>query len=369
MSAPLPPDIDRAPGLLACFWAPFPVTVALVGIRFYCRSARNDLGYDDWTMLFAWIQYIIAAALSTAMVLRGGARHTAYIDPADLPYILKLQIIDQVPAALAAVLGKISVALFIMRITGRTSRWRRWFLIIHIVVYTLVTIINLCILLGQCRPIQALWDTSLRLTGKAKCLDASVDTDFTMLLSSLGAYIDFVLALLPLTFIVELKVGLRKRIALFFILGLGAIAGVCACIKTSRFIAASDPTDPTWNSYSLYIWAFLEISLLIIAACIPPSKPLWDFLVNGRPIKPSSSGNHDTGSNTSYRIGVVKTSVKALAKTGKWAPDDGENLLRREGASKSIYQTVDITQTLQEHRLPGESTTSISRVELAHFAK
>lgn len=121
--------------------------------------------------------------MATAMELHGGARHIGYISDADLLYISKFQIINQVPAALSATLGKISVALFIMRISGRTSKWRRWFLIVHITLYTLVTIINLCVLLGQCRPIQALWNQSLKTTGQAKCLDPKIDTDITMLQS------------------------------------------------------------------------------------------------------------------------------------------------------------------------------------------
>ena len=40
---------------------------------------------------------------------------------------------------------------------------------------------------------------------------------------TLGAYLDFVLAILPLSFIIELKVELRKRIVLCLILGLGIV--------------------------------------------------------------------------------------------------------------------------------------------------
>ncbi|KAE8381898.1 hypothetical protein BDV26DRAFT_289099 [Aspergillus bertholletiae] len=350
MTAALPPDVDRAPNLLICFWVPFPFTVALVGTRFYCRGARKQLGYDDWTILLAWMLYTAAAAMSTSMLLRGGARHTVHIDPANIRFVFKMQILNQVPAALSAMLGKISVALFIMRISGRTSKWRRWFLIIHITLYTLLTIINLCILLGQCRPIQALWDQSVRQSGQAKCLDPSIDTDVTMFQSSFGAYLDFVLALLPLTFIMELNVGLRKRIILCLILGLGIVAGICACIKTSKFNAAANPTDPTWNSYSLYLWAFLEIPLVIIAACIPPSKPIWDFLVKGQPIRTSSDSSYTAGSTGSYRIGFVKTSVHARSKTSERVVEDGELLLNGKGAAQNIRQTVHITQTSRERQ-------------------
>ena len=260
MAAALPPNDNRAPNLLCCFWVPFPFTVAIVATRFYCRGARKDFGYDDWTVLLAWVKrsspfhethgqvltlpsqmlYTVSVAMSTSMELHGGGRHAVYIGQSDLLYIGKLQIITQVPAALSAMLGKISVALFIMRISGRTSKWRRWFLSIHITIYTIITIINIAILLGQCRPIQALWDPSIKLSGNAKCLDPSVNTDITLVQSckiypplgqsldlltripsAFGAYLDFALAILPLSFIVELKIALQKRIVLCLILGLG----------------------------------------------------------------------------------------------------------------------------------------------------
>ncbi|PYH81628.1 hypothetical protein BO82DRAFT_402155 [Aspergillus uvarum CBS 121591] len=377
MSAALPPDENRAVSLLLCFWIPFPFTVGLVVTRFYCRGMRKDLGYDDWTILVAWMLYTAATAMSTAMELRGGARHVAYLSAEEILYIGKMQIINQFPAALSAMCGKISVALFIMRISGRTSKWRRWFLTVHIVLYFCLTVLSLCILIGQCKPVQALWDMSLRTSGQATCLDARINTDITMLQSAFGAYLDFVLALLPLSFIVDLKVSLRKRIVLFCILSLGIVAGVCACIKTSEFIPATGGTDPTWDGYALYLWAFLEIPLVIIAACIPPSKPIWDFLVKGQPIRPSSnhsSSNYTgtgSGSTGSYRIGFVKTSVRAQKSHHKHAAkrisgrgaDDGVNLIVHGGkggaAKNNIQQTVLITQTSRERGSPRQSETSV----------
>lgn len=140
-------------------------------------------------------------------------------------------------------------------------------------------------------------------------------------------------------------------------------AGICACIKTSKFTAAINTTDPTWNSYSLYLWTFLEVPLVIIAACIPPSTPIWDFLIKGQPIKLSTSSSYTADSTTSFRIGFIKTSVHARSKTSKNGPvDDGHKLLHGEGAAQSIQQTVLITQTSDERPSPRGSSTNFSPV-------
>ena len=54
---PLPPDGDqnRAPQLLALFWAPFPITAVLVSTRLFVRLRLKNLGWDDYLMFIAWV--------------------------------------------------------------------------------------------------------------------------------------------------------------------------------------------------------------------------------------------------------------------------------------------------------------------------
>ena len=52
---PLDGDRNRAPALLALFWTPFPLTVALICARIFVRLRFKNLGMDDYAMLFAWV--------------------------------------------------------------------------------------------------------------------------------------------------------------------------------------------------------------------------------------------------------------------------------------------------------------------------
>lgn len=53
-----PPDGDqnRAPALLAIFWAPFVLTVALLSARIFVRIKSQTLGVDDYSMFLAWVR-------------------------------------------------------------------------------------------------------------------------------------------------------------------------------------------------------------------------------------------------------------------------------------------------------------------------
>ena len=139
------------------------------------------LGATQLTNFSKQVLYVIGLVLSTLMVQHGGVRHIEYVATSDLLFVLKLEIINQPFGVFGALFGKSSVALFISRISGHTSRWRRLFLIINVVLYAVISVVNVAVLLGQCRPISALWDQSLLRSGHATCIEPMINTDISML--------------------------------------------------------------------------------------------------------------------------------------------------------------------------------------------
>ena len=55
----LPPNEDRAPILLGVYWGLFPLTVAVMSLRFYTRTITRQIGWDDWFMLAAWVIFLL----------------------------------------------------------------------------------------------------------------------------------------------------------------------------------------------------------------------------------------------------------------------------------------------------------------------
>lgn len=163
--SPLPPDVDRSTPLQTSFWVPFAFTVPVLIARFYVRIARKRLGIDDWFMLIGWILYTVALALSSALVARGATRHIWYLSPGDTLAILKLQMLGQAIGIPGFCFAKLSVALLLTRLLDDTSRWRKWFLYLHIFVYFALGITVVGLLFGQCRPARALWEPHLLADG------------------------------------------------------------------------------------------------------------------------------------------------------------------------------------------------------------
>ena len=75
---PPPPDGDqnRAPALLAIFWTPFPVIVALLCARFFVRIRIKNLGLDDYIMFLAWVRALdTRSGFSRADIMPGVISH------------------------------------------------------------------------------------------------------------------------------------------------------------------------------------------------------------------------------------------------------------------------------------------------------
>ena len=284
--------------------------------------------------------------MTTAIVNDGGVRHIEYLPPNKLEVVLKLQYVNQPFGILCVWFGKSSVALLLLRLMENTSKWRKLFLWINIVLYFAISIASLATTYAQCSPTRALWEPQLRKTGQASCWNPKITSDIDIaqggklsqlslrskreflltevLYEAYGAYLDFALAFMPITIVWEMNVSLRKKLGLCCLLGLGVLyvsfdmvcccandkklsAGICASVKTSYFPSLIDTKDPTWGSYPLYLWAVLELEAVIIAGCVPPSVPLWDFLTRGKPM----TGNSSSGYRSSQRsFKLLRTSKK-----------------------------------------------------------
>ena len=55
-TGPLPPDVNRGPGILIASWIEAGVALFVLSLRLYTRSnIVRSVGWDDWTMVFATV--------------------------------------------------------------------------------------------------------------------------------------------------------------------------------------------------------------------------------------------------------------------------------------------------------------------------
>lgn len=204
----------------------------------------------------------------------GGTRHIYYLEPEKAVYSLKINFIAQPFGIIAVATGKIAVAALYLRILPSISWKIRFFLHGLITITGVLAIITIILTFRQCENIAALWDPSLQPT--TYCWDPAVQINFSIFTASWNAFIDFILALMPIPLVWQLKTTVRRRVGLVMLLGCGLLSGVFASIKTSQLAALFARGDLTWDSFDLFLWVSGEIFVLILCGSIPTSKPLWE---------------------------------------------------------------------------------------------
>ncbi|KAL9134774.1 MAG: hypothetical protein Q9175_004043 [Cornicularia normoerica] len=262
-------DRDRGPQLLAMWWTELSICIVMVAMRFFSRYKLKNFGTDDWLMLIALVTETLAAT-------NGGGRHLYYLKPAEIQKVTKITWIENPLGIMALAIAKMSVAFLILRLVGPSTRWRKWSLYLSIVLTFTIGALACILTFAQCNPPRALWEPTE--VPWAKCWKPSVQSDFAIFTGAYYTFIDMFLALLPITFVWNLNLKRERKIALSMLLGLGVFAGICSAVKVAYLHELSSRADFTWATYDLAAWTGAELFLLVVCACVPTLKPIYDLL-------------------------------------------------------------------------------------------
>ncbi|KAI9643620.1 hypothetical protein NHQ30_008242 [Ciborinia camelliae] len=161
MESPAGGDVDRGPTIMAIMWAQAAVSCLVVALRFWARITIKALGKDDWVMLCTLINFLVFCGFVTVQALHGGDRHLFYIPLDQQEFVIKMTWLLQPFVILAICLGKVSIALLMMRLLSPSPKWPKhflWFCIISCLIFVFIDIIFTYV---QCTPAKALWDPTV----------------------------------------------------------------------------------------------------------------------------------------------------------------------------------------------------------------
>lgn len=158
-------------------------------------------------------------ACSTVLVHYGLGRHEETLSAEEVVQVAKWDWIPQPFSIMNLALVKLSISCLLLRLLGPQARWSRRFLHVNMVLFTLTMAVASILTFVQCDPPRALWEV----VPGAKCWDASVQAGFATFGGAYSAFMDFALALLPLTIIRGLTMSLKRKISLAVLLGFGIL--------------------------------------------------------------------------------------------------------------------------------------------------
>ena len=121
---------------------------------------------------------MVASSLDSVAIHWGMGRHKYYLTDHEFHMALKFEWISNPLAQAAVVTGRISFAIFLLRICD--TPLRRGFLIGMTGLLTLIFVPLICITLAQCTPVAALWNSDLVLNGQATCWNPQIEAIYSV---------------------------------------------------------------------------------------------------------------------------------------------------------------------------------------------
>ncbi|KAK4182336.1 hypothetical protein QBC35DRAFT_445315 [Podospora australis] len=261
-----------------------------VALRCYSRAViLRSFGLDDAIIIPAQI-LTIATALAIGLEAKYGLGKHIWMMPEHhfFPYMKSFYssiIVYNVGVSLA----KISILLQYKRIFSHTIlRQIIKFGLGFLVAWT----ITLCFLLPMaCMPVAAFWDPEV----KGFCLD-NATIWYTM--AGVNVVTDFAIFTMPIPVIHALQLPVAQRAMLFVVFTLGVFPCAVSIYRIRTLHAAAKSTDPTWDNVGAATFSFLELSVGVMAICLPTIKPVLVLFmprIFGSVFNSSRGGNGHSG--------------------------------------------------------------------------
>ncbi|KAL6232462.1 hypothetical protein BDW75DRAFT_232766 [Aspergillus navahoensis] len=304
---------DRSVRLRVVAIAFIPVVCMSLIMRCYMRSkVIKALGWDDGLMVIALLFYIVHVTCVIGGSFYGlGRKFGLDTDFQRIAVAVKYMWIAQLGYGLATDLCKISVCVFLMRLTVKPFHTRLlWILLIYTAIHGAYVVLADLV---RCQPISYNWNqmtldprfTGTCMTPKQSKIIAYVATGSLLLIDiCLGV-------ILPVMMVWNLQMPKQNKLAVLSILCLTVCASVAIIVRIPYMdgYAASDalcalslsPTgapSPVLTlgtpdaAVDMLIWAYIELSLGIIAGNLATLGPLfrtWFGIVTSRGSSASTS--------------------------------------------------------------------------------
>ncbi|KAJ4361311.1 hypothetical protein N0V95_002013 [Ascochyta clinopodiicola] len=279
---------SRGPAVRATSAATLVLCSVFVILRLMSRFfVVKKPGWDDYTMIAAWLLAFGASFSIIFGTTKGLGRHQDHIPDPWLEPMQQSAYAFSVLYNPALMATKTSILIFYLSLS-ETQKIFRWATISTLVVVNVgglaLTILNIV----QCRPVGAAWQSPIPAT--AHCTNI-----VTIYLSSapLNIITDLAILFLPMPILTSMRLPKKQKIILVITFGFGIFVAVVDVIRIAylqdaqraTLIAAQadraesgtsqrNSSDFSWFASLSFMWSTVEINLGIMCGCVPAMKPL-----------------------------------------------------------------------------------------------
>ncbi|KAI8950945.1 hypothetical protein F4801DRAFT_578877 [Xylaria longipes] len=232
---------------------------------------------DDYVMLLALLGYTaIGYFILSAIIDSGLGRDDTELSRESLEILLRSWFGNMALAGPVSGLARVSIAIFLLRIV--VKKWQR--LVLHVVIgaTTVMTIVYFFIVVFQCSPPSYFW-LRMREGASGSCELGRVVLAATLVWGSFAAAMDWVLGLLPIAILWNVRINRQSKVGIVAILSFGIIAGIALIIRLIYIVQNGPPSENlVYGTLAISISGIVELALGIIAGCIATLPPLFKWM-------------------------------------------------------------------------------------------
>lgn len=209
---------DLGPVVLAVCWIESGIAAIFLGLRLYVKlTAHRKLYWDDFLLIASWVLLVAFSGTAIYGVQWGLGQHDARNKYGDGGRHLQLTVVIATTfSVLGAALSKTSFAITLLRLTKGIMRKVVWFAIISM---NIILVFNVILQFIRCQPTWAAWNSG---TG-GTCWSRGVITYYSVAAAAYSATMDILLAMVPWSVIMRLKMHLKEKIGVAICMSLGIV--------------------------------------------------------------------------------------------------------------------------------------------------
>ncbi|KAI9843987.1 MAG: hypothetical protein M1838_002393 [Thelocarpon superellum] len=319
------------------------ITMCLMSLAVLTRMLTRLASFraptsGDWTIAVAWFLAITQSVAVHLAVNHGLGRHRASLTTAEFQAYSKANYTSQVLYQAVICLAKISLLLFISRLTASKSTRQVCRLVMILV--GAWSIAAAFALVFQCQAPHT-WDFT-----PGRCVDQGA---LYYANGVINIVTDLMIIALPAAIIWSVLITRKQRMTVIFVFGIR----ITLCALTIAQLMSLGPllssADQTWENVNPSLWNQGVMNWSIITACIPCLRPFLASLQSG--LLDTAMHDRKTSPAESYALHSIKTSYHSRG-FGTTFPVRGRTNVK--------------ISTHVSHNLPGSDSRDMLNEEAIH---
>ncbi|KAK3074099.1 hypothetical protein LTR53_003746 [Teratosphaeriaceae sp. CCFEE 6253] len=272
-------------------------------LRIHVRASNHALGWDDWWMMIALVPWAALSAVCIASAFHGVGIGEDKLTLEERQEALMWFWLFEIFWCLAVIPVKLSISFML----GRIAVAHRPLIIglyVMSALFTTLTLLGFFYIIFRCTPISYAWDTT---TPSGKCQPEHILAGIYYAITAINIAIDWYCALLPIPLLWNAPLDLRTKLSVAFLLSLGVLASIAACVRQKYTSALTSENDLELSLGMLMIWGYAEVGIGFFVGSLS-TLPAALFSPLGwpgaSPIRTSRTPR-DTRGASEVRIGAV----------------------------------------------------------------